>query len=66
MFKKKDAANKRFEVAYEQNGLSGCRVLVDKETGVNYLYCWDGYSGGLTTLLNTDGTPVTTPVTKEY
>lgn len=48
----------------KKNGLEGCKVLVDKETGVNYLYSWDGYSGGLTPLLNKDGTPIITEVNK--
>ena len=30
----------------------------DKETGVQYLYCYSGYSGGLTALLDADGRPV--------
>ena len=37
-------------------------ILVDRETGVNYLYAASGYGGGLTVLLNRDGTPVITPV----
>ena len=41
-------------------------ILVDKETGVNYLYAASGYGGGLTVLLNRDGTPVVTPVPKTY
>ena len=38
--------------------------LVDKETGVNYLFVSRGYAGGLTPLLKPDGTPVVTPVSK--
>ena len=38
------------------------RVLVDRKTGVNYLFAASGYSGGLTVLLDTDGKPVVTPV----
>ncbi len=34
------------------------RYLVDKETGVHYLYVWAGYGGGLTPLLDKDGKPV--------
>ena len=30
-------------------------VIVDKETGVNYLYVGRGYGGGLTPLLDADG-----------
>ena len=40
-------------------------ILVDKETGVNYLYAASGYGGGLTVLRNSDGTPVVTPVPEE-
>ncbi|MCI9887418.1 xylan 1,4-beta-xylosidase [Micrococcales bacterium 31B] len=36
------------------------RILRDRETGVNYVYHWAGTAGGLTTLLNADGTPVVT------
>ena len=56
---------KRFIKVYsESGGLSGpstC-ILVDKETGVNYIYASSGYSGGITPLLNRDGTPVVTSV----
>ena len=37
------------------------KILVDRETGVNYLWHAEGYGGGLTPLLNADGTPVITP-----
>ena len=37
------------------------RVLVDRETGVNYLWCREGGGGGLTPLLGSDGRPVITP-----
>lgn len=53
----------RFEVVYkEDNALNkGLKmVLVDKETGVNYLFLKSGYAGGLTPLLDTDGKPVIT------
>ena len=53
---------KRFEVACQEgNGFSYLRViLVDKETGVNYLFVQSGYAGGLTPLLDADGKPVVT------
>ena len=41
-------------------------ILVDKQTGVNYLYAQSGYAGGMTVLLNRDGTPVVTPVPNKY
>lgn len=58
---------KRFERIYSQNTMSGPTViLVDKETGVNYLfYCQGGYSGGLTPLLDSEGKVVITPISKE-
>lgn len=40
------------------------RILVDKQTGVNYLFTASGYAGGLTPLLRPDGTPVVTPVSR--
>ncbi|MBR5123538.1 MAG: hypothetical protein IKU90_00275 [Clostridia bacterium] len=42
-----------------------CRILVDRKTGVNYLWTASGYSGGLTVLLDADGKPVVTPVPAE-
>ena len=59
----------RFIKVYSQGGgFSGpaTYILVDKQTGVNYLYAQSGYAGGLTPLLNRDGTPVVTPVPKQY
>ena len=41
-------------------------IIVDRQTGVNYLYATSGYGGGLTPLLNRDGTPVVTPVPNRY
>lgn len=35
-------------------------VIVDKETGVNYLFVHRGYGGGLTPLLDADGKPIIT------
>lgn len=51
----------RFEVVFKKGNMSGCKIIVDKETGVNYLFSWDGYAGGITPLLNEDGKPVITP-----
>ena len=41
-------------------------IYVDKQTGVNYLFSSSGNAGGLTVLLNRDGTPVVTPVPNDY
>ncbi len=59
----------RFDVvSRDPNGLGGpeVRVIVDKKTGVNYLFACSGYAGGLTVLLNRDGTPVITPIGNPY
>jgi len=59
---------KRFVKVYSQGGFADntVQIWVDKNTGVNYLYSGAGYGGGLTPLLNRDGTPVVTPVPKKY
>ncbi len=59
----------RFIKVYSQSGgFSGNQMViyVDKETGVNYLFSSCGYAGGMTPLLNRDGTPVVTPIPKTY
>lgn len=53
----KDSDN-RFNVVYKEGKLSGVKILEDKETGVQYLFSWDGYAGGITPLLDKDGKPV--------
>ena len=56
----------RFVKTLTEAGWSGStEIWVDRETGVNYLYHASGYSGGLTPLLNRDGTPVITTVFEE-
>lgn len=41
------------------------RVLVDRKTGVNYLWVASGYAGGLTVLVDADGKPIVTPIPRE-
>ena len=62
------AEEKRFVVVYKQGGFAnpGVKILVDTQTGVNYMWAEGGYAGGLTPLLNRDGTPVITAVPKTY
>ena len=55
----------RFEKIYSQGFDSLTEIWVDKKTGVNYLFHATGYAGGMTPLLNRDGTPVVTPVSRE-
>ena len=62
---KKEKKEKRFLKTYSQE-LGSAVIYVDKQTGVNYLFVCSGYAGGLTPLLNRDGTPVVTPVPPKY
>ena len=55
------AKEKRFIKTYSQE-MGATMILVDKETGVNYLFISSGYAGGVTVLLDKDGKPVITPV----
>ena len=55
----------RFIKVHSEN-LGSEVILVDKQTGVNYLFVQSGYAGGLTPLLNRDGTPVITPIPSQY
>ena len=56
--------NNRFEVIMKEgSSLSEAgriQVIVDKDTGVNYLWVMSGYAGGLTPLLEADGEPIIT------
>ena len=54
--------DKRFIKIYSQGGMTAVEILVDKETGVNYIFHQSGYGGGLTVLLDKDGKPVITPI----
>lgn len=50
----------RFKRLYKQGTVNIMEIWVDTETGVNYLWRENGYSGGLTPLLDHDGKPVVT------
>ena len=56
--------DKRFIEVYSEGSITVTQILVDKQTGVNYLFHASGYAGGLTPLLKPDGTPVVTPVSR--
>ena len=40
-------------------------ILVDKVTGMNYLFVQSGYAGGLTPLLDREGKPIITSIPRE-
>lgn len=48
-------SNERFKKIYNQGVMNAVEIWVDTVTGVNYLYHRDGYSGGLTPLLDENG-----------
>ena len=51
---------KRFVRVFKQWSLSSdMEIWMDRVTGVHYLYRQNGYSGGLTVLVDRDGKPVT-------
>ena len=52
----------RFPVTEQEGTVRGTYVLVDQETGVNYLFVKFGNAGGLTPLFDRDGKPVVSPL----
>jgi hypothetical protein len=54
---------RRFEMIYKQGiGLaSTAKILVDMDTGVQYLSVVEGYAGGLSPLLDPEGKPLLAP-----
>ena len=60
------AKDSRFVKVYTDGAFGSNEIWVDKLTGVNYLFHAAGYAGGLTVLLNRDGTPVITPIPTQY
>lgn len=58
------AENERFVKVYKQGAVSQYAVIVDRKTGVNYLWHAEGYAAGLAPLLDSDGKPVVTPIDK--
>lgn len=56
--------NDRFIITYVKGNsfTVATMILVDKVTGVNYLFTREGYAGGLTPLYDKEGKIVVTPV----
>lgn len=59
-------SEERFVKVYTQGVMSTVEILVDKETGVNYLFRAGGYAGGLTPLLDSNGNVIITEYISEY
>ena len=45
-------------IKVHSEAMGGRMILVDKVTGVNYLFVSVGYGGGLTPLLDREGKPI--------
>jgi len=56
-----DNNDSRFERVYRQGAMRVMEVWVDKQTGVNYLFHFEGSAGGLTVLLDENGKPIVSP-----
>ncbi|MBQ3404503.1 MAG: hypothetical protein IJG63_03685 [Oscillospiraceae bacterium] len=55
------AMDKRFEFIEKKGLMQGARIIVDKETGVQYLLAHWTNIGGLTVLVDKDGKPLLDP-----
>ena len=60
-------AKDRFVEVYSQGVVNVEKVIVDTETGVNYLMGSHNMASGtgMTVLLDKDGKPVVTPITRD-
>ena len=61
--------DERFVVTEKDGGAfsskGDIRIIVDKQTGVNYMWITSGYAGGLTPLLDVTGKPIITKIYEE-
>ena len=56
----------RFVKTWSDGIFGSNEIWVDTQTGVNYFFHATGNAGGLTPMLDRDGTPVVTPIPKSY
>ena len=56
----------RFVKTWSDGIFGSNEIWVDTQTGVNYFFHATGNAGGLTPMLNRDGTPGVTPIPKSY
>ena len=59
---KKVAKKERFERVYSQGTENVMEIWVDRETDVNYVFHASGCAGGMTPLLDRNGTPIIFPL----
>lgn len=53
-------SEKRFEIIENEGVAKAVYIIVDKQTGVNYLFSKFGNAGGLCPLLDNNGKPIIT------
>ena len=59
-------ADKRFVETYSQGMANIYKIIVDTQTGVNYLIAFNAACGsGMTVLVDAEGKPIVTPVRGE-
>lgn len=60
MFRSKKKKDNRFYTKHDESlpNLGKITIVVDRETGVNYVQTWIGAGGGITPLLDRDGNVV--------
>jgi len=49
---------RRFIISSKEGQLEGAKIITDSQTGVQYLFAFEGYAGGLTVLVDKDGKPL--------
>jgi len=61
--KTKKSKKNRFKIVSNEaiGDTSGCKIIEDTETGINYLYHYDPFGAGLTVLIDEDGEPLIAP-----
>lgn len=61
--KTKKTKKNRFKIAINEplGETAGCKIIEDTETGINYLYHYDEFGGGLTVLIDEEGEPLIAP-----
>lgn len=53
---------KRFQTEFKESDIATeSRVIVDSQTGVQYLFFFNGGAGGMTLLVDTEGRPLLSP-----
>ncbi|MCL2281615.1 MAG: DUF6440 family protein [Dehalococcoidia bacterium] len=50
--------SERFVSSNKKGALEGTKIITDTKTGVQYLFAFSGYAGGLTILVDKDGKPL--------